>query len=167
MKKLKKVIAALASACLLVSALAAVPASAERPLELKGDLNLDGVVDWTDYAWMYTRVYSGNYVQYLGGSMKYNADIDNNGHVDYIDLITLEDWLRQGNATTKGRNAVWGVMKGDVNVDGKVDSQDLNAFMNGQYYSGTQKYNADVDNNGFIDRIDRDTLTRRIYNWYY
>ena len=168
MKMIKNVIAALAAGCLLTTGLAAVPASAaDVPLEMKGDLNLDGVVDWSDYGLLCYRVYNGSYANYLGGSMKFNADLDNNGHVDYIDLITLQQWLYDGNATATGRNAVWGVMKGDINTDGKVDNQDITAFMTGNYYSGTQKYNADIDNNGRIDVIDRDTLIRRVYSWYY
>jgi hypothetical protein len=168
MKRMKNVfVAVTAAACLLTSALTALPASANGGLrEIKGDVNLDGRVDVTDLSILSTRVADHYNFYYVSGTPKYNSDVDDNGHIDIMDVITLRSFISSGNPTQAGINAARGAMKGDVNVDGKIDVTDLTMLKLGSYRSGTQKYNADLDNNGKIDYFDEYSLTRWIVNPY-
>ena len=166
MKRMKNVfVAVTAAACLLTSALTALPASANGGLrEIKGDVNLDGRVDVTDLSQLSIRVSDNNHTYYLGGTQKFNCDLDNDGRVDIIDVITLRYFISTGNATQAGINAARGAKKGDVNLDGRIDVTDLSLLKLRSFQGGLQKYNADIDNSGRIDYYDEYTLTRWIAN---
>lgn len=104
------------------------------------DINQDGVVDLTDMQY-FVMAYEGQ-----------NGDCNNNGQADVIDIIigVSDDWDFNGIPDEC-------TCTGDINLDGKVDGNDLGALLG--FWGASGGYSvADFNWDGIVDGNDLGTL---------
>ena len=117
---------------------------------LKGDVNGDGNVSSDDLKLL---------EQYLRNSAiainKKDADMNNDGIINYVDYNLLVNFL----------NPPKPILKGDVNRDGKVDEADyklLSQYVIGQKVSGFYHYNADMNDDKKFTSTDLSQLRTKL-----
>ena len=129
-----------------------------------GDVNRDGMVDFSDIPAFIAVLQAGNF--------QFEADADGNGVVDFSDIPAFIDLLEgevlvDGDDTLKGdagADLIFGGAGndtlfafrsgvGDVNRDGRVDFSDIPSFI-AVLQAGTYQFEADVDGNGLVNFSD-------------
>lgn len=103
---------------------------------IKGDVNLNGIIDENDFEILC----SVSALQtYEGYAISITGDMNEDGAVDGLDAIILDLFLKEIGPST---------LKGDANGDGKVDEADYELLV--KISSGNEK----IKNNFMFDRCD-------------
>ena len=137
-----------------------------------GDLNLDGTIDATDLD-----SYSDSFIGMKDRAIKsgeqwMNADLNNDGFVNYIDELILKQYLNgKYNDILPSKHVTDYAIYGDINEDGSITYTDLNQltkYLNSKSNQSLteQEYkNADVNADGKVDYIDALFLTYYLADW--
>ncbi len=114
---------------------------------IKGDVNFDSKVDIEDYKILYEIATTQRRINFIE---KMAGDMDDDGAVDGIDVIILDLML---NDMPPSR------LKGDVNGDGKVDTEDYGLLVKIAYSmeritDNVMFQRADINEDGAVDAYD-------------
>ena len=111
----------------------------ENPVgDLPGDFNDDGVVDDTDINILFGAISDGN--------MASEFDLNDSGDVNQDDVVFLVE-------------NIIGTSMGDANLDGKVDSMDLNQVgINWRRMDGAGWGNGDFTGDGAVNAMDLNVI---------
>ena len=132
-----------------------------------GDITMDGIVDENDLE-EYSLAFEGSKGEYgiKNGQIWMNADLNNDGFVNYIDEIILKQYLDgKYTETLPNKHITDYAIYGDVNEDGGITSGDLimlKKYLSTEFNQSLteQGYkNADVNNDGKVDYVDFALLT--------
>lgn len=138
-----------------------------------GDVNLDGEVDFRDV--LRLRRYLGEFITF-GDVETHNADLNDDSVIDNYDLTILIRHLNNedGYDVLPYTGSIMNEdnpqpIIGDINNDEIVDNRDCNILI--QYLSGgiqltdEQLNNADLNQDGNVDIIDRTIFDKKMAEW--
>jgi len=136
---------------LVCAVMVAVPAGAQVPCAIRGDLNCDQVVNCADVNPFVLALTDPNeYARQFPGCPITNADINQDGLINFADINPFSALLEQA------------PIKGDMNCDGCVNSFDVNPFVLAlsdpcawkQMYPGCSILNGDCNGDGLVTFAD-------------
>ncbi len=106
-----------------------------------GDFNADRLYDCSDIDALSHAI--------LGGTDKYEFDVDGNGSIDTADVAA---WLSSAGVRTNDSGGAF--LPGDANLDGLVDASDFNVWNQNKFSTGAGWCAGDFNIDGAIDTSD-------------
>lgn len=126
-----------------------------------GDLNLDNVVDGSDFA-IFLHAFGS-----CSGAALFDAlaDFDDDGCVTFVDYQMWLQFYRNGQGNPLAPPPIPSDV-GDMNADGRIDGQDIQGFVNAMLSPGTTGFRshivADLDGDGVINDADVQAFSARL-----